>query len=140
MTLPEFETLELSLAEHVLTVCLNRPDKANSMNAPMWDEIQRCFEWADAEPEVRAVVLAGNGKHFCAGIDLDMFSGTVASSGDPARRAEAFRRKALQMQGSDAICICFLGDAANNQGTFHESLNMAKLWNLPVLYVCENNL
>ena len=98
MTLPEFETLELSLAEHVLTVCLDRPDKANSMNAPMWDEIQRCFEWADAEPEVRAVVLAGNGKHFCAGIDLDMFSGTGASSGDPARRAEAFRRKALQMQ------------------------------------------
>ena len=46
----------------------------------------------------------------------------------------------LQMKGSDAICICFLGDAANNQGTFHESLNMAKLWNLPVLYVCENNL
>jgi len=48
--------------------------------------------------------------------------------------------KGIQMQGGDEICICFLGDAANNQGTFHESLNMAKLWNLPVLYVCENNL
>jgi len=48
--------------------------------------------------------------------------------------------KGIQMQGGDEICICFLGDAANNQGTFHESLNMAALWNLPVLYVCENNL
>jgi pyruvate dehydrogenase E1 component alpha subunit len=48
--------------------------------------------------------------------------------------------KAIKMKGGDEICICFLGDAANNQGTFHESLNMAKLWGLPVLYVCENNL
>ena len=98
MTLPHYETLALSLDGHVLTVCLNRPDKANSMSAPMWGDIQQCFEWADAEPEVRAVVLAGNGKHFCAGLDLDMFSGLVSESGDPARRAEAFRRKALQMQ------------------------------------------
>jgi pyruvate dehydrogenase E1 component alpha subunit len=48
--------------------------------------------------------------------------------------------KGIKMQGGDEMCICFLGDAANNQGTFHESLNMAKIWNLPVLYVCENNL
>ena len=98
MTLPQLETLELSLAEHVLTVSLNRPDKANSMNAPMWGELQRCFEWADAEPEVRAVVLAGNGKHFCAGLDLDMFSGLTSESSDPARRAEAFRLNVLRMQ------------------------------------------
>ena len=98
MTLPQLETLELSLAEHVLTVSLNRPDKANSMNAPMWGELQRCFEWADAEPEVRAVVLAGNGTHFCAGLDLDMFSGLTSESSDPARRAEAFRLNVLRMQ------------------------------------------
>jgi pyruvate dehydrogenase E1 component alpha subunit len=48
--------------------------------------------------------------------------------------------KAIKLKGGDEIAICFLGDAANNQGTFHESLNMAAVWELPVLYVTENNL
>ena len=67
------------------------------------------------------------------------FMGGYALVGGPFPLAAGIA-KGLKMQGSDAISICFLGDAANNQGTFHESLNMAKLWNLPVLYVCENNL
>ena len=66
------------------------------------------------------------------------FMGGYALVGGPFPLAAGIA-KAIQMQGGEEICICFLGDAANNQGTFHESLNMAKLWNLPVLYVCENN-
>ena len=46
---------------------------------------------------------------------------------------------ALQMQKRDAICICIFGDGASNEGVFHEAMNMVALWNLPVLYVCENN-
>lgn len=67
------------------------------------------------------------------------FMGGYALVGGPFPLAAGIA-KAIKMKGGDEICICFLGDAANNQGTFHESLNMARLWELPVLYVCENNL
>jgi pyruvate dehydrogenase E1 component alpha subunit len=45
----------------------------------------------------------------------------------------------LSMSGSDAIVACFFGDGAAAEGIFHESINLAAVWNLPVLYVCENN-
>ena len=67
--IPSYETLVVSLDEHVATVCLNRPDKANAMNGPMWSELQACFEWLDEEPSVRVVILAGNGKVLFMGTD-----------------------------------------------------------------------
>lgn len=42
-------------------------------------------------------------------------------------------------RGSDAVTICFFGDGATNIGYFHEALNLAAIWDLPVLWVCENN-
>ena len=46
---------------------------------------------------------------------------------------------ALQMQRRSEICVCIFGDGASNEGVFHEALNMAGLWKLPILYICENN-
>ena len=46
---------------------------------------------------------------------------------------------AIQLQGEDRVVMAFMGDGATNQGVFHESLNMAKLWDLPIVFVVENN-
>ena len=46
---------------------------------------------------------------------------------------------ASKYQGTDKVTLCFFGEAAVNQGAFHESLNMAQLWKLPCIYICENN-
>jgi pyruvate dehydrogenase E1 component alpha subunit len=46
---------------------------------------------------------------------------------------------AIKYRGGDQVCACFFGEAAANIGAFHEALNMASLWQLPVIFICENN-
>jgi TPP-dependent pyruvate/acetoin dehydrogenase alpha subunit len=45
-----------------------------------------------------------------------------------------------KMRKTDNVVVCFLGDGATNEGAFHESMNAAAIWNLPVIFACENNL
>jgi pyruvate dehydrogenase E1 component alpha subunit len=47
---------------------------------------------------------------------------------------------ACHMENKGQVCACFFGDGASNRGTFHESINMASIYKLPVIYICENNL
>jgi len=46
---------------------------------------------------------------------------------------------AIKLRREDRVVLCFFGDGASNEGNFHESLNMASIWKLPVIFVCENN-
>ncbi len=66
------------------------------------------------------------------------FMGGYALVGQPFPLAAGLAM-ACKHKGTKQIAICFLGDGANNQGTFHETMNMASVWKLPVLFVCENN-
>ncbi|GAB3378888.1 crotonase/enoyl-CoA hydratase family protein [Spongiibacter taiwanensis] len=104
ITTPSYETMALRMEGHVAWLALNRPDKANALNPTMWREMQEAFEWLDAEPQVRVVVLCGEGKHFCAGIDLAMFAELLPenpdSELDDARVAERFRQIVLRLQGN----------------------------------------
>jgi 2-oxoisovalerate dehydrogenase E1 component len=65
-----------------------------------------------------------------------MGSNGITGGGIPVATGLAL---ALQRRRCPALAVCFFGDGAVNQGTFHESLNMAALWKLPILYLCENN-
>ncbi len=60
----------------------------------------------------------------------------IVAGGLPLAVGAALSAKRL---GTGAVTVCFFGDGANNEGAFHEALNMASVWKLPVVFVCENN-
>lgn len=62
---------------------------------------------------------------------------SIVGSGIPVATGAAL---ACKLQGLDRVSLCFFGDGGANQGTFHESLNLAAVWKLPAIFVCENNL
>ncbi len=61
----------------------------------------------------------------------------IVGAGQPIATGAAF---ACKYRKSDSVVVCFFGDGASNRGTFHESLNLASIWNLPIVFVCENNM
>ena len=61
----------------------------------------------------------------------------IVGAGQPIATGAAF---AAKYKKSGAVVACFFGDGASNRGTFHESLNLASIWNLPVVFICENNM
>ena len=65
-----YETIKYEVAEQILTITLNRPDKLNAFNAQMQGELIDAFDAADKDDNVRAIIVTGAGRGFCAGADL----------------------------------------------------------------------
>ena len=65
-----YETLLYDVSEHVLTITLNRPDRLNAFTGTMMNELIAAFDAADADDDVRAIIVTGAGRAFCAGADL----------------------------------------------------------------------
>jgi enoyl-CoA hydratase len=100
MNLPNFSTLSLRLDQGVAEIRLNRPDKSNAMNDAMWQEIRQAAGWVDATPAARVAILSGEGRNFCAGIDLAMLGSIQQRIAHPdgARSREMLRRLILDLQ------------------------------------------
>ncbi len=65
-----YRVIDVAVAERVMTITLDRPDKLNAFNRPMMEELVAAFDAADADDGVRAVIVSGAGRAFCAGADL----------------------------------------------------------------------
>jgi enoyl-CoA hydratase len=100
-----FETLGVGLTDGVVTVELNRPEKANAMSQDMWQDIRSVFRWVDETPEARVVIISGRGKYFTSGIDLAMLAGLKDQISGPCngRAREKLRRVILDLQ--DALSV-----------------------------------
>ncbi len=90
--------------------------------------------------------LFGRSNGYCCGkggsmhiadIDLGILGANgIVSAGMPISGGAGL---SIKMRGTDQVAACFFGDGGSNNGAFHESLNMAAVWKLPVIYICENN-
>jgi enoyl-CoA hydratase/carnithine racemase len=65
-----FEEIRYEVADHVLTITLNRPDRLNAFTPTMGRELIEAFDQADGDDDVRAIIVTGEGRGFCAGADL----------------------------------------------------------------------
>ena len=70
METPSFNTLEITVDDGIATIYLNRPDRMNAFTREMKDELLAAFDYTDSDDAVRAVIVTGNGRAFCAGADL----------------------------------------------------------------------
>src|SRR5882762_8900320 len=67
-----YETILTALSENIFTITINRPDTLNALNLTMIRELLDAFDKADADDEVRAIIVTGAGRAFCAGADLSL--------------------------------------------------------------------
>ena len=92
-----FETIQLDVAENVATIALNRPERMNAFTPKMAQELIAAFDYTDADDAVRAVIVTGAGRAFCAGADLSLggdtwnYDAQVAKGEVIAREAEIYR-------------------------------------------------
>jgi enoyl-CoA hydratase len=76
---PALTALAISIDDHVATVTLRASGKASRMGPAFWREMPEAFGWLDAEPDVRSVLLRGEGEHFSYGLDLATMGGELGS-------------------------------------------------------------
>jgi enoyl-CoA hydratase len=87
------EFVDVTVDSGVAHVRLDRPKAANALHGPLWTELHDVIRAVDAEPSARVVVISGNGRHFCAGIDVSSLAELLAGRDEPRDRHCAGRAR-----------------------------------------------
>ena len=97
-----YECFDVETRDGVTEIRLNRPDAYNSMVPSFWTELPKIIRDLDAGSETRVIVLSSTGKHFCAGMDLAVFTGGSSlggqTKGEAGRQRANLRRHILELQ------------------------------------------
>jgi enoyl-CoA hydratase/carnithine racemase len=86
-----YEQIKYEVEDNILTITLNRPDKMNAFTHVMMDELIAAFDAADADDNVRAIIVTGAGRAFCAGADLSEGGATFDRAARPDRKTAPLR-------------------------------------------------
>ncbi len=105
MNMPTFETLQLRTDAGIATVTLHRPDKLNAFNTQMRDELLAAFDYTDADDAVRAVIVTGSGRAFCAGADLSTGGATFNHEKRQDAAREAHRVGDVYRDGGGLVTL-----------------------------------
>ncbi len=92
------DVIEIERQEHVATIWLNRPEKLNALSLPMWADLPKAVQAVGDDGETRAIVIAGRGRAFTAGIDITALASFPAPT-DVKRRRDLYR-EIKRLQGS----------------------------------------
>jgi len=104
----EYDQILYEVSERIATITLNRPEKLNAWTGQMGQEVRAAMAAADADPDVRVILLTGAGKGFCAGADIALLAEIVESGGLPEGEDHALRHKPAG-QGCDRVPRDFQG-------------------------------
>lgn len=105
MATPTFETLLYGVEEGIATITLNRPEKLNAFNARMMAELIAVFDHTDADDAVRAVIITGAGRAFCAGADLSGGGATFDRSSPQAVEREEGKVGDIYRDGGGRVTL-----------------------------------
>ncbi|MES2752646.1 MAG: crotonase/enoyl-CoA hydratase family protein [Pseudomonadota bacterium] len=98
-----YEQIKYEILDSILTITLNRPDKMNAFTHVMQNELIAAFDAADADDNVRAIIVTGAGRAFCAGADLSEGGATFDRAARPDRKSAPLRPNGEVEWSDDAV-------------------------------------
>lgn len=104
------DLVTVTITDHVADVRLNRPDKMNALSLPLLETVTATAEQLMRNRDVRAIVLSGEGRAFCAGLDLSNFTNPETFGGDSSQGASCASSRSRRSRNNSRTSACTRSD------------------------------